>query len=306
MSSRPRATEAPSSHEGYDADPQLSKIHASNNQEVELDPHFANNLISREVVVSITGSLNDFARNPELATCTVPVEHAAIWQTRSRFKPNCRKAATRQGDLENVVLVGMKLKKISSTFPCHLAMTFDGAKGNCYSTAGEQFSYLCGANENTPHMDKTLVTANPYLNSEYLKLYPGMTADKLRSELIMRPPGENYWYIDRSHPIVEMMNENAETLQINLAEQPLMDDRYYKIDSSVAERCLSELETELLDNLPVMNLTNWGASIHRVGGLDWGSTEEVCDNIDQRDLQHRLMNTKRRVTAVVQMDYAFT
>ena len=274
--------------------------------EVELAPHFANNLISREFVVSISGSLDDFERNPEKASWRIPEGHQAVYQSRTRYKPNCRKAATRQGDLSNVVLVGMRLKKISSTFPCHLGMSFTGAKGNTYTAAGEQYAYLAGANENTQHLDKVIVKANPYLNSEYLKLYPGMTADKLRNELIMRPPGQSYVYVDKSHPIIEMMNENKETLQINLGEEHLMDDQYYKVSSAVADRCLNELETELIDNLPVMDLSQWSASIHRIGGLPWSSREEVCDNLEgQRDLQRRMMATKRRLTAVVQLDYAF-
>ena len=267
--------------------------------------HFANNLISREFVVSISGTMNEFAANPRLATWRVPEAHQAVFQSRTRYRPNCRKAATRQGDLSSVVLVGMKLKKLSSTFPCHLALTFAGAKGNVYSNKGEQFSYLAGANENSVQLNKTIVTQNPYLNSEYLRLYPGMTSEKLRNELIMRPPGQNFCYVDKAHPIVEMLHENADTLQISLDENDLMDGQYYKVATAVTERCLQELETELIDNLPCMDLSKWHASIHRVGGLKWNSTEEVCDNIVQAELTNSLMNTTRRLTAVVQLDYAF-
>ena len=121
----------------------------------------------------------------------------------------------------------------------------------------------------------------------------------------MKPPGASYTYIAQDHPVIEMIAENAETLQVDLSDAELIDNQWYKISNSVAERCLCELENELVDNLPITNLNEFRATIHRMNGVDWADPEEVCDNIEQVSLRKRLMNTRRRFTAVVNMTYAF-
>merc|ERR1712034_51722 len=110
--------------------------------------------------------------------------------------------------------------------------------------------------------------------------------------------GAAYTYIAQDHPVIEMIAENAETLQVNLDDAELIDGQWYKIANHVAERCLSELESELVNNLPITDLSDFRSSIHRMGGRPWSSEEEICDNIDQESLRTRLMNTTRRFTAV--------
>ena len=68
----------------------------------------------------------------------------------------------------------MKIKKIESTFPTPIGLTISGCKGNFYSGNGSRYAYVAGTNESTHNMDKIVATTNPYVNSEYLRLYPGM------------------------------------------------------------------------------------------------------------------------------------
>ena len=75
----------------------------------------------------------------------------------------------------------MKIKKIESTFPTPIGLTISGCKGNFYSGNGSRYAYVAGTNESTHNMDKIVATTNPYVNSEYLRLYPGMTAENLKS-----------------------------------------------------------------------------------------------------------------------------
>ena len=273
-------------------------------QEVTLPPNIANSLISRDFVMHFKGSFNDLHNSPDLATWTVPEDMQAIFQSRTRWAPNCKKAAERSGDLSKVIMVKMAIKKVDSSFPCSIALTIAGARGNVYAANGDQFCYCAMPNERQHTMDKVVLTTSAFVNSEYMRIYPGMTSDKLRTEKIMKPPGQSYTYVAHDHPVIEMIAENAETLQVNLDDAELIDGQWYKISNSVAERCLSELETELVDNLPITDMRDFRATIHRMDGVGWSSPEEVCDNVGQ-PLWPRLMDTKRRFTAVVNLTYAF-
>lgn len=267
--------------------------------------HLSNNIISRQVILHWDNSLAGLAAVPENATWRPLDDHMDIFQSKTRYAPNCRKASTRKGDLSQVIIVGMKLKKIDSTFPCQLGLTIHGSRGNYYTCNGERYSYLIGANEANTNLDEIVVTTNPYVNSEYLRLYPGMTSEKLRKEGIMNVPGENYVFVDKGHPIVEMMAENQDILQIDLKGADLIDNRWYKVSKTITERCLSELENELVTNLPLLDLTKFSASIHRLYGRPWDDESEVCENITQRELRSRVMTSTRRATAVLQINYAF-
>ena len=267
--------------------------------------HIGSNVIVRKIVMGWDNSFAGLSAYPENATWKPLEGHKDIFQSTTRYAPNCRKSATRQGNLEQVILVGMKIKKIESNFPCQLGLKIHGAKGNFYTCNGERYAYLIGANEQANQLDEVVVTTNPYVNSEYLRLYPGMTKDKLRSEGIMAVPGENYVFVDKKHPIVEMMGENQDVLQIDLDNAELIDNRWYKVSQTVTERCISELENELVENLPIMSLANFNASIHRLYGREWDCEDEVCDNITQRDLRSRVMTTSRRCSVVVELTYAF-
>ena len=195
-----------------------------------------------------------FTTNPHrfifLSITGRPLEDAYhIFQSRSRYAPNCRRATERQGDLGNVILMGMRIKRVESTFPCQLGLTVAGASGNYYTCNGERYSYAISAGESSPTLNTVIATTNPFVNSQYLQTYPGMTAAKLRSEGIMEVPGEkpvgaqifwlcafsfvpfrkanhplrcifflySYQFVDKQHPIVEMMQPVQRALMRRIA-----------------------------------------------------------------------------------------
>ena len=179
----------------------LAKIDA----EFNVPQHMATGTISRHFILSWDNTLAGLSSFPEQAEWKPSPANLSIFQSRTRYAPGCRKSAVRQGNLSSCIMVGMKIKKVESTFPCQLGLKVTGAKGNFYTSNGERYAYLIGNQEQSHKLDEIVVTTNPYVNSEYLRLYPGMTSDKLRSEGIMSVPGENYVFVDKRHPIVEMM-----------------------------------------------------------------------------------------------------
>jgi hypothetical protein len=102
-----------------------------------------------------------------------------------------------------------------------------------------------------------------------------------------------------------MMQENHETLHINLADAQLIDGRWYKTAKAVTERCLTELESELVNNLPITDLTKFSAEISRPYGLRWDDHAETCDNVTMANMKQKVMQAERRCTVHVEMTYAF-
>jgi len=269
-------------------------------------PNHMQNVIVRHYVMQWENSLSGLANYPENAEWRPLDGHYDIFQSTSRYKQGAvKRSKFRQGDLEQAILIGMKIKKVSSNFPCQLGLEITGSKGNYYTCNGERYSYLVEPNEKSNSLDEIIVTSSPYVNSEYLRLYPGMTSQNLRTNGIVSLPNENYVFVDSKHPIVEMMSENQDVLQIDLKNAELIDGRWYKVSRAVTERCLSELESELVENLPLLDLSKFNAKIVRPYGKDWDDTSGWGENVDAAT-QERVMNSSRTATVVMQLTYAFT
>jgi hypothetical protein len=278
---------------------------AMSNADVTVPAQFRGNHITRRIVCQWDNSMAGLAAVPANATWEPLPDSLHIFQSKTRYAPGCTPAAERQGNLEQVVLLGMKLKKVDSTFPCQLGLTLAGAKGNFYTCNAERYAYLIGANEKSHQMNEVVMATDAAANSDYLRMYPGMTGEKLRTQGIIQMAGENFCYVDKDHPVVEMLHENRDVLQLDLASAPLMDNRFYKVSQAVTDRCIAELEEHIVSKLPVVDLSKFSATISRLYGRSWSDPDEVCDNIVDPALRGRMMNTDRHATAVVEVTYAF-
>lgn len=267
--------------------------------------HLTNNVIVRHYLMEWNNSLSGLADFPANAEWRPLDGHYDIFQSASRYRQgNVAKSKFRQGDLSQAILIGMKITKASSNLPVQVGLQIEGAKGNFYTCNGERYAYMIGANEQSHNLNEVVATTSPYVNSEYLRLYPGMTSQNLRANGIMEVPGENYVFVDHQHPIVEMMGENQDVLQIDLQNADLIDGRWYKVSKAVTERCLSELENELVENLPLLDLNNFHAKLVRPYGKRWDDPSGWGDNVDAQT-RERVLNSNRSCSVVLQLTYAF-
>lgn len=161
---------------------------------------------------------------------------------------------------------------------------------------------LCAfsGNENLAKPDEELV------NSDYLQKYPGMTVDNLRTKNIVRVPDEQFVFVDSGHPVVEMLEANAEVLQININEADLIDGRWYKVNNDVFEDCATLLDKELLQNLPLVNLENFTISACRTANKPWDCTEQACANAGKSNSAVDMILTRENTLSIqFAVEYGF-
>ena len=101
------------------------------------------------------------------------------------------------------------------------------------------------------------------------------------------------------------MSENQAVLGIDLSQAQLVDNRWFKVEKTVSERCLAELGEELSNHLPIVDLSNFQVGIHRLHGASWDSEAEVCDNVSSVDMRSKIMDGQRRASFVIEMSYSF-
>jgi len=284
---------------------EIKQLRVANMDDKFQAPAHLQNVIVRHYVMEWENSMSGLANFPENSEWRPLEGHYDIFQSSTRYQQgNVKRSKFRQGDLTQSILIGMKVKKVSSNFPCNLGLQVTGCRGNYYTCNGERYAYMIGSNEQSNKLDEIIVTSSPYVNSEYLRLYPGMTSQNLRNNGIMECPGEDYVFVDHHHPIVEMMSENQDVLQIDLRNAELIDGRWYKVSKGVTERCLSELETELVENLPLLDLSSFNAKITRPYNKRWDDPSGWGEGVDS-DTRNRVIESVRSCQVVIELTYAF-
>jgi len=261
-------------------------------------------VITRKFLASHSNTLSRMHAHPEEAMCKMMVND--VWQSKTRYAPDCTPSAHRQGDVSRVMLLGVKVKKVHSTFPCELGVSLTGVKGNVYTSTGDRFAYTVAPNEARYDADEVIMATDTAASSEFMRMYPTTTQANLRTNGIMTVPGEDFVYVSKDHPLVPLVQANAEQLQVDLQSAPLMDGRFYKMATPLVERCLDEIDTNVLSKLPVVNLNNFGVKIQRLHGLPWNAKTEVCDGILDRSTQKMMMNDiNRRLGLTLEVSYVF-
>ena len=76
---------------------------------------------------------------------------------------------------------------------------------------------------------------------------------------IVQFPNEDFYYLDRNHIVVSIVKRNWELLGIPLDQEMPREGRYYRIDSKVCDRVISELYDNVISKIPFTKWDNMGA-----------------------------------------------
>ena len=264
--------------------------------------------INRVLTVEIQGSLARLAGSDESASWQfeaaavnkvfAPTDGESAWATPDGTKESA--------DIKNVVLHGVKLLGVQSTFPVTLGVQISGVEGKHYTQNGEQFGHVVLANEKWSGNEYLTKPDENVINSDYLRKYPGMTVDNLRTKNVLPVPDESFIFVGFDHPVVEMLEANADVLQIDIKDAELIDGRWYKVNNDVFEDCARLLDKELLRNLPIIDLEKFRVTASRVDSLAWDSPQQACDNAGKSQSASEMILTRQNTLSIkLGIEYGF-
>ena len=259
----------------------------------------------RVITAEISGSLAKLGAGGAGAA-TWKIDSQAIEHVFSPKTSEVNGNRDQTSDLKNVVLHGVELLGVQSTFPVTLGLKISGVEGKHYTQTGEQFSHIVMAGQNWSGHEYLTKPEEALVNSDYLQKYPGMTVDNLRTKHVVRVPDEQFVFVDANHPVVEMLDANSDVLQINIQEAELIDGRWYKVNSDVFEDCARLLDKELLQNLPIMDLTEFTVEAQRTGHSAWASPAQACSNAGSSAKASEMILTRENTISVqFAIEYGF-
>jgi len=76
---------------------------------------------------------------------------------------------------------------------------------------------------------------------------------------IVQFPNEDFYYLDKNHIVISIVKRNWELLGIPIEQELPREGRYYRIDSKVCDRVISELYDNVISKIPFTKWANMGA-----------------------------------------------
>lgn len=228
--------------------------------------------LNRNVVVSITASLNELCMQEKKAAWTPsPSALKGIFQQR-KFTGLGGETES-MGDLRSVVLHQMDVTHSKSTFPVAVGASITGVDNTTHGISGVPFSTILlpeAENNNVVTLQKNDVS----IAYEFAKKFQGYTAANLSTKGVHYVKESRFALVDHRHPICAAVNENAEALQIG--EVSVMPEGLVKISQSLYDTLLPLVRTQVASQVKLSDFSDFSVRIKPVNESSW---EDVRSNV---------------------------
>ena len=267
----------------------------------------ASQTITRTLTVEVRGSLSKLAAGGQIARWGADNSASSIFKPTASDKGFANRFD--KCDIKSAVLHEMTVTEIRSNFPCTLGVSISGVQGQHFTKEAVPYAKVVLQDTSWTGED-VLVESDEMTNSEYLRKYPGMNRENLATVGILKVPDEDFVFVDMAHPIVEMLQVNQSVLQVDMSEAQLVDGRWYKVATQVVEDCTKLLDQQLLQHLPIVDLSQFEVCFERTGKMSWDSTNVIADSIppaaqNYDGLLERVMTKTNTVQIQIKMKYGF-
>jgi len=277
-------------------------------------------LVTRRFAVQIRGSLSGFAGAGQQAATWSPINGKVgdVFGISDIFE-STPDVGTTAAVLANSVLHRVTVLETKNDFPLNLGVTMACVPSEETTKTGHKYALITIANTHQPNATVVFeAEASSNEGMTWRNKFPTYNSANLESEGVLQVSGQPYLFVSQSHPVVELLRDNAEHLNADISQQPLIDGEWYKITKQVMGSCCATLRTKVLNKVSTRDLNNFSVQIHRLGNRDWDNltaNDEIVSAIpdailnanDNQDLINthlqKLMKRQYSWTARLELQY---
>ena len=232
------------------------------------------NTHSRRVVVSWSGTSDELKHG-----ATVAISNGA-----DLFKPQYdidkldeeSKSAMSKLDMSKGIVTNIKLKSVFSNVDDSVTLSMNLYKnkpqivnnvGHLYTPTrtdmGTVHTSSMDGYENLAsvlpyekaRMDTDVYVPSNLLNSRFIDQYGGYTLENLWSNIVSFP-NKDYFYVDRNHILLKVINRNWEMLGMNLDQEASREGSYVKVQKDIVNNVISQLYENIISQIPYTEFDN--------------------------------------------------
>lgn len=228
-------------------------------------------IVSRTLACCIRGSLNQFAHAGQEAAC---------WTTQNgrindilgvtELLDGAVDQASAAALIKTAYLHKVTVLEYQNGFPLPLGVSFSCVPSReCTRTgAAYAFSTLPEVTNSTPHVIYENETST-HESMSWRAQYPQFNVSNLDTEGVLNVQGENFVFVAKSHPVIDLLRINKDILNADIDEQPLIDNQWYKVTKQVMSTCCQQLKTKVLNKVGTVDLNQLSLQISRLDGIHW-------------------------------------
>jgi len=174
--------------------------------------------------------------------------------------------------LQNAVLHKVVCLEHKNDFPIHLGVSLSCIPADETTRHGNKFAVTAFAKTHNPY-PITLFEAEAGSNEamQWREMYPNYNSTNLEKEGVLELNHQNYLFMSRNHPVVEILRSNKDLLNADIDKQQLIDGEWYKITRQVFNTCCSALRSKILNRVSTRDLNNFSVQVHRLHNKEWSS-----------------------------------
>jgi hypothetical protein len=227
--------------------------------------------VKRVINAKIRGSMHDFAKNGVEAASWSPVNGKVgdVFGVYDVLDSNAD-IGTSAATLQTAVISSVKLLECKNEFPVDLGVNVSCIPAEETIKTGHKYTFTSMAQTYNPTV-QTLFTADEKTGDGcvWRQQYPEYNATNLETHGVLTVNGQNYTFVSKDHPVIDLLRQNSEMLNTDIDSFPLIDGQYFKITKQVFATCCSALRTKVLKNVGTQDLNNFTVQISRLGNKDW-------------------------------------
>jgi len=269
-------------------------------------------LVTRRFNVNIRGSLAQFGGSGQEAASWAPINGKVgdVFGISDIFE-STPDIGTTAAVLANSVLHRVTVLETKNDFPLNLGVTMACVPSEETTKTGHKYAITTMASTHQPN--PTVVFEAEASTNEgitWRSKYPSYNANNLEKEGVLQVSGQPYLFVSQTHPVIDLLRQNAAHLNADISQQPLIDGEWYKITKQVMGTCCATLRTKVLSKVSTRDLNNFSVQIHRIGNKDWNNitaNDEIISTIPDNILNQ---NSEEAISAHIQnimkRQYSFT
>lgn len=209
--------------------------------------------------------------------------------------------------LSGVRLCSCSLLETHSTFPTQIGVTITAVPPCEATNTAHAYAFTVMPNSHNP---TPLIIYEADVDDEeqavWHSKYPMFTASNIETHDTLTLPGENYIFIDKNHPVIEVLRQNRELLNKQIDQTQLFDGRWYKVGKAVFTTCCEVLKQKILNNIATCDLNHFNLQIHRVGDRPWQDYPQDLQQqfgIQTPEELDKILNTPLKFTARLELKF---
>ena len=228
-------------------------------------------MITRNIVATVKGSMHQMQMGgPTASSWSAQNGQVATMLGVNDLVDGCTDGVSLSTLLQNAHIISADLIEYHNKFPVSLGVNLSCIPGKESTRTGCTYAFTA-----LPSVHNTQAL-NLYTNDhqavegiEWRTKYPLYNANNLETQGVLNVQGENFYFIDKCHPVVELLRCNKNVLNADIDQQPLIDNQWFKVMKQVMSTCCNHLRKVVLNKVNTMDLNNLTLQIQRLDNAKW-------------------------------------